>query len=78
MHFPLIVQRHIHPNQLFVRQSVGTLGTESDGRIHVFEHDIDFGVMDAAPEKRKQNYPKFKIIRLARLTMLSDHTRPKS
>lgn len=42
-----IVQWHIHTYKFFVGKTVGTLVTESQRRIHIFQHIIHFRIMNS-------------------------------
>ena len=43
---PLGVHRHVHPDQLLVRQPVRALTAEAEGRVHVLQHVVHLGVVD--------------------------------
>ena len=43
---PLGVHRHVHPDQLLVRQPVRALAAEAEGRVHVLQHVVHLGVVD--------------------------------
>lgn len=45
----LRVQRHVHADELLVGESVGTLVTKSQRRIHVFQHIIHLCIMYFTP-----------------------------
>ncbi len=58
----LLVERHVHPDQLLVRQPVGTLRPEPQGRVHVLQHVVHLGVMNSSAE----NQNKYQIRRKTR------------
>ena len=45
----LVVQRHVHPNQLLVGQAIRAFGSEAQRGIHILEHVIHFGIVDPSP-----------------------------
>ena len=48
MHFSLVIQRHIHANELLVGQPVGALGPEAQRRVHVLQHVVHLRVENPA------------------------------
>ena len=44
----LVVQRHVHPDQLLVGQPVRTLGPEPQRWIHVLQHVVHLRVVDTS------------------------------
>ena len=49
----LVVQRHVHPDQLLVGQAIRALGSEPHRRIHVLEHVVHLRIVDPASVERE-------------------------
>ena len=49
-HLPLLVHRHVHPDQLLVRHLLRTLLAEAQRRINGPKHVKDFGVVNFTAE----------------------------
>ena len=45
----LVVDRLVHSDQFFESEPVRTLGPEAQRRIHVLQHVVNLGVVNAAP-----------------------------
>ena len=56
MNHALVVNRLIHPDQLFERQPIRTFGTESQRRIHILEHVVHLCVVNPAPDNKIQMF----------------------
>ena len=52
MHGAVFIYRLVHPDEFLEGQSVGALGAKAERRVHVLEHVVHLGVVDAALRAR--------------------------
>jgi hypothetical protein len=52
VHHALVVDGLVHADELLEGQAVGALGAEAQRGVHVLQHVIHLGVVDAAPALR--------------------------
>ena len=52
---PLLIHRHVHPDQALVGQQVRALAAEAQGRVYLSEEWQEVGVVDQAPGTRNNS-----------------------